>query len=58
MGAQDCRKPEDSAPPTEAELNALRAADPANLIMGGVSEREKLEGIDAYVNLTLNYARR
>ena len=45
-------------PPTEAELNALRAADPANLIMGGVSEREKLDGIDAYVNLTLNYARK
>ncbi|NLJ81447.1 MAG: glutaconate CoA-transferase [Firmicutes bacterium] len=44
--------------PTEAELNALRAADPANLIMGGAVERKKLAGIDAYVDLTLNNANR
>jgi TRAP-type uncharacterized transport system fused permease subunit len=45
-------------PPTEAELKALRAADPANLIIGGAAEREKLAEIDAYVDLTLSYARR
>ncbi|MGI6327571.1 MAG: CoA-transferase subunit beta [Dethiobacteria bacterium] len=44
-------------PPTGAELNALRTVDPANLIMGGVAEREKIGKIDAYVNLILTSAR-
>jgi glutaconate CoA-transferase subunit B len=45
-------------PPTRAELNALRTVDPANLIMGGVAEREKLGTIDAYVDLILTSARK
>ncbi|NLL21790.1 MAG: glutaconate CoA-transferase [Firmicutes bacterium] len=44
--------------PTEAELNALRTADPANLIMGGARERDNLSGIDEYVKITLENAYR
>jgi len=42
--------------PTEEELEALRSIDPANLIMGGAAEREKIAGINAYVNLILRCA--
>lgn len=42
--------------PSEAELVALRAADPANLIMGGAAARNKLSGLDEFVQLTLKYA--
>lgn len=42
--------------PSEAELSALRAADPANLIMGGAAARNKLSGLDEFVHLTLKYA--
>lgn len=42
--------------PVEAELAALRAADPANLIMGGAAARQKLSGLDEFLELTLKYA--
>ncbi|GBF35255.1 3-oxoadipate CoA-transferase subunit B [Desulfocucumis palustris] len=42
--------------PGEAELAALRAADPANLIMGGAAARQKLSGLDEFLELTLKYA--
>ena len=44
--------------PTPEALAALRAADPANLIMGGAAARQKLTGLDEFVELTLKYARR
>lgn len=47
-----------AAHPSKEGLDALRAADPANLIMGGAAERAKFAGIDAYVDLTLQYAKR
>ncbi|MHB8916380.1 MAG: CoA-transferase subunit beta [Desulfocucumaceae bacterium] len=44
--------------PTPDELAALRAADPCNLIMGGAEARNKLSGLDEFVDLTLKYARK
>ncbi|MCL6612010.1 MAG: glutaconate CoA-transferase [Peptococcaceae bacterium] len=44
--------------PSEAELAALRAADPANLILGGAGARERLSGLDEFVELTLKHAKR
>lgn len=44
--------------PSGAELSALRAADPCNLIMGGAEARKKLSGLDEFVDLTLKYARK
>lgn len=43
-------------PPTEAELAALRSADPANLIIGGAEARRRLRGLEEYVELTLKNA--
>ncbi len=53
MVADDLKVAED---PVEAELAALRAADPANLIMGGAAARQKLSGLDEFLELTLKYA--
>lgn len=39
--------------PEDAELAALRSADPANLIMGGSAARNNLAGIDEFVEITL-----
>ncbi|MFZ5634404.1 MAG: CoA-transferase subunit beta [Bacillota bacterium] len=44
--------------PSEAELSALRAADPANLILGGAEARKRLSGLDEFVELTLKYAKK
>ncbi|SFH05918.1 glutaconate CoA-transferase subunit B [Desulfotomaculum arcticum] len=39
--------------PTEEELAAVRAADPANLIMGGAAARKGLSGLDEYIEITV-----
>jgi glutaconate CoA-transferase subunit B len=44
--------------PSGDELAALRAADPANLILGGAGARKELSGLDEFVDLTLKYAGR
>jgi len=43
--------------PSGEELAALRAADPANLILGGAEARKSLSGLDQFVDLTLKNAR-
>ncbi|MCL6639394.1 MAG: glutaconate CoA-transferase [Firmicutes bacterium] len=45
-----------AADPSGDELAALRAADPANLIMGGAAARGKLSGLAEFIDLTLKYA--
>ncbi len=42
-----------SSEPSDEELAVLRAADPANLIMGGVAARKSLSGLDEYIELTI-----
>lgn len=42
-----------SPEPSDEELAALRAADPANLIMGGHAARKILSGLDEYIELTI-----
>lgn len=42
-----------AAEPTEEELAAVRAADPANLIMGGAAARRGLSGLDEYIEITV-----
>jgi len=39
--------------PTDEELAAVRASDPANLIMGGVAARKRLSGLDEYIEITI-----
>jgi glutaconate CoA-transferase subunit B len=39
--------------PTAEELAAVRAADPANLIMGGAAARKSLSGLDEYIEITI-----
>lgn len=39
--------------PTAEELAAVRAADPANLIMGGAAARKSLAGLDEYIEVTI-----
>ena len=42
-----------AAEPTDEELAAVRASDPANLIMGGVAARKRLSGLDEYIEVTI-----
>lgn len=39
--------------PTDEELAAVRNADPANLIMGGLAARQRLSGLDEYIAVTV-----
>ncbi|GBF34738.1 3-oxoadipate CoA-transferase subunit B [Desulfocucumis palustris] len=39
--------------PEDRELAAVRAADPANLIMGGAAARKSLASLDEYIDLTI-----